>query len=441
MSKYESFFLINLGCAKNLVEGEHLAGMLLQGGFRAAPDPDRAGVLVVNTCGFIRPAVEESIQAILELARAKRSDQRLVVVGCLVGRYGKKLARSLPEADLLVSPGELPQLLHHLEQSPPGRVAMAPARGVFDAASPRALSTGPGWAYLRLADGCNHRCAFCTIPHIRGRLRSRPPKDVLAEAQTLATGGVRELNLVAQDLTAYGHDLAGQSLLPALLENLAAIDELFWIRLLYLHPDSLDDLLLETMAGLPKVLPYFDLPLQHLADPVLQAMGRRRNQSELRGLIARVRRLVPRAVLRTTLLVGHPGEGEKEFELLLRAVEEIRFHHLGCFAYQPEPGTKSARLEAPPPEVALERREQIMARQRLISRQHLARLQHQELPVLVLGPHPESELVWQGRLASQAPEVDGEVIITRGSAQPGTIVPCRITLTHDYDVEATLYPK
>ncbi len=438
MSKYETFFLINLGCAKNLVEGEHLAGMLLEGGLQAEQNPSQARVLVVNTCGFIKPAVEESIQAILDLARDKRPDQRLVVVGCLVGRYGKKLARSLPEADLFVSPGELPRLLRHLEQPPADRVALAPARGIFDAASPRALSTGPGWAYLRLADGCDHRCAFCTIPHIRGRLRSRPPADVLAEARALAAGGVRELNLVAQDLTGYGRDLGGHSLLPELIRNIAAIDEISWIRLLYLHPDSLDDLLLETMIDLPAVLPYFDLPLQHLADPVLRAMDRRRSGAELWELINHIRRLEPRAVLRTTLLVGHPGEGEREFAQLVEAVQEIRFHHLGCFAYQPEPGTRSARLQAPPPEVARARQQQIMALQQGISRQHLARLQGQDTQVLVLGPHPDSELVWQGRLASQAPEVDGEVIITQGSARPGTIVPCRITRTHDYDVEADL---
>ena len=431
------YYLLNLGCAKNLVEGEHLAGLLLQAGWQPCAEPGEAELLLLNTCGFIRPAVEEAIEAALELARAKGPGQRLVVAGCLVGRYGKKLAASLPEADLLLSPGEAPRLLEHLAAPPPDRLAMSPPRGIFGAADARALSTGPGWAYLRVSDGCSHSCAFCTIPRIRGRLRSRPLEDVLAEARRLAGAGARELNLVAQDLTSYGRDLGG----PGLAELLAALSEVpgvEWLRALYLHPDLLEPPLIQAMAATPKVVPYFDLPLQHIADPVLRAMGRRKSGAELRRLLALVRAAAPGAVLRTTLLVGHPGEGEAEFAQLTEFVEQAGFDRLGVFAYSPEAGARSARLAAPPPEVAQERRERIMELQRSISRRRLARLLGRELPVLVLGPHPDSDLVWAGRTAGQAPEVDGLVIITGGSAPPGSLAACRITATHDHDLEGVL---
>ena len=433
-----TYYLLNMGCAKNQVEGEHLAGMLLAAGWQGVAQPEEAELLLVNTCGFIKPAVEENIAAILELAEARRPGQRLAVVGCLVGRYGKKLQKSLPEVDLLVGPGEAARLLEHLASPPAGRLAISPPREVFGFTAPRALSTGPGWAYLRTSDGCEHDCAFCTIPRIRGRLRSRPMSDVLAEAQRLALDGVREINLVAQDLCSYGRDLADDSSLEALLPRLASIGALSWVRLLYLSPDSLEKPLIQAMASTPKVLPYFDLPLQHIADPVLKAMGRRRSGAELRGLLEVIRQAVPGAVLRTTLLVGHPGEGEAEFTELLEFVVQAGFDHLGCFAYQAEAGTRSARLPAPTAKVALARRRRIMAAQKAVSRGKLKALVGRELPLLVLGPHPESDLLGLGRLARQAPEVDGEVIITDGQAPPGSIVTCRLTKAHPYDLEAVI---
>ncbi len=433
-----TYYLLNLGCAKNQVEGEHIAGLLLAAGYEAVAEPGSAELLVVNTCGFIRPAVEENIAAILELAGQKASRQRLVVAGCLVGRYGKKLARSLPEADLLLGPGELGRLLEHISHPPAGRLAISSPSGVFGGGDPRALSTGPGWAYLRLGDGCEHNCAFCTIPRIRGRLRSRPMDDLLVEAKRLAEAGVREVNLVAQDACSYGRDLAAGADLARLLESLAHIDALSWIRLLYLSPDSLEKNLIKAVAQTPKVLPYFDLPFQHIADPVLKAMGRARKGPELRALLALIRELAPQAVVRTTLLVGHPGEGEAEFTELLEFVKEAQFDHLGCFAYQPEAGTRSARMAAPPAKTGRQRQRQVMAAQKPISRAKLKTLVGRELEVLVLGPHPESELLGLGRLACQAPEVDGEVIITSGQARPGGIARCRVTRAHAYDLEAEL---
>lgn len=436
-----TYYLLNLGCAKNQVEGEHLAGMLLAAGWRAVAEPEQAALLLVNTCGFIRPAVEENLEAILGLVADKRPEQRLAVVGCLVGRYGKKLARSLPEVDLLLGPGEVKRLLEHLEHPPAERLALSTPGGVLGGESPRALSTGPGWAYLRVADGCEHGCAFCTIPHIRGRLRSRGLDDVLSEAQRLAAAGVVELNLVAQDLLSYGYDrpeLADGSGIERLLAGLSAIAELNWVRLLYLSPDSLETKYIEAVLKTPKVVPYFDLPLQHIADPVLTAMGRGRKGAELRALLAGIRERAPEAVLRTTLLVGHPGEGEAEFTELLEYVTEFGFDHLGCFAYQPEAGTRAARLAAPPAKVARARARQIMAAQKRVSQSRLKRWVKREIPVLVLGPHPDSELVGQARHAGQAPEVDGVVILTDGQAQPGTIATCRITKAHAYDLEGVL---
>ncbi len=433
------FHLLNLGCAKNLVEGEHIAGMLLAAGWQASPATEQADWLIVNTCGFIQPAVEEAIDAILELADTRLEGQKLAVVGCLVGRYGKKLVRSLTEVDLFVAPGRLADMAHLLNHPPGDKLAIAPARDIFGAAHPRAVTTGPGWAYLRIADGCAHRCAFCTIPAIRGPLRSRTATDILAEARILAENGVKELNLVAQDLASYGQDLAEGPDLAELLPLVAGVPGIQWVRPLYLHPDMLDQRLIEVIAGTPGVMPYFDIPLQHLADPVLRAMGRGRVGAQLRELISRIRQANPAATLRTTLLVGHPGEGQADFDLLVKAVEELEFDHLGAFAFCPEAGARSARLEAPDPEIARERAAIIMQTQREVSRRRLAAKVGQTMPLLFLGQHREHEYVRWGRLASQAPEADGETFITDGKATAGEIVQCRITASHDYDLEAVIF--
>ena len=247
--KASAFYLLNLGCAKNLVEGEHLAGMLMAAGHTAVTEPGQAQILIVNTCGFIKPAVEEALDAVFELNAGRKPGQFMAVVGCLPGRYGKKLAANLPEVDLFVAPGEMHRLVAHLADPPPGRLAIATPRRIFTSKDPRVPATGPGWAYLRVADGCSHKCAFCTIPHIRGRLRSRKIEDILAEARALGGLGVREINLVAQDLTAYGQDIYGKSALKRLIDELAGIDAIKWIRLLYLHPDNLGKKLCKSGFG------------------------------------------------------------------------------------------------------------------------------------------------------------------------------------------------
>ena len=433
-----SFHLINLGCAKNLVEGEHLAGALLAMGMSAREHLEDAEIIIINTCGFIQTAIEESLQVIMEAAQQKGPEQRLVVAGCLVGRFGHKLGRALGEADMLVGPGEMARLPQLLGQEWQARVHISRPRGIFTHEDPRALSTGPGWAYLRISDGCNRRCSFCTIPAIRGSLRSRKKEDILAEARSLAQGGVKEINLVGQDLTGYGEDWGKGPRLKELLNELDRINDLTWIRLLYLHPDYLEPDLLQTIASLERVVPYLDIPMQHSEDQVLEKMGRRRSGAELRSLVKTIREVVPQAILRTTIMVGHPGEGEAQFSRLLEFMEETQFDHLGCFAYSAENGTKSARMEAPSKAIGQKRRRQVMKLQKKISRQKLARLKGSLQEVLVLGPHPDSELVWQGRMASQAPEDDGSVVIVEGSAQPGTMAMAKIQRFHDYDVVAKL---
>ena len=437
--KPKSFYLLNLGCSKNLVEGEHLAGQLIYSGWEPMSEPAFAQAIIVNTCGFIQPAVEESLDEILELAQDKSPGQVLCVAGCLVGRYGSKLSEGLHEADVFVGPGMMHRISEILAEPEKQRLAMAKPERIFTSRDPRAVATGPGWAYLRVSDGCAHRCSFCTIPMIRGSLRSRRPSDIFAEARALAVSGVREINLVAQDLTSYGRDLEDGIDLTYLLKGLDQIKELSWIRLLYLHPDILDETLLEAIFRCKKVLPYFDLPVQHVSSVVLEKMGRKKRKKDILNIINTIKTRYPNATLRATVMIGHPGEGPQEYLELLDFVKTVRFDHLGCFGFQPEAGTKSANMDYPEPELVSHRFNEIMATQQDISREKLAAHVGRDEEVLVLGPHPESELIWYGRLASQAPdEIDGHAIITSGDATPGDIVLCRVEKAHPYDLEVSL---
>ena len=433
-----NYYLITLGCSKNLVESEHLAGMLQDAGHEPVYQWDEAQALMVNTCSFLEAAVEENLAHILDLAQAKRPDQILMVVGCLVSRYGKKLLDELPEVDYFVGPSATQDIAAILQNRPAKRLFLARPQGMPLAGEPRALSTGPGWAYLRLADGCDARCAYCRIPSIRGPLRSLSLEQAWDQAKALADVGVKELNLIAQDTTAYGRDLAGKSLLPELLGGLDRIPGLEWLRLLYCLPWGVSDELLSVMAGSSKVLPYLDIPTQHVAEPVLRAMNRPETPEYLYDLVGRIRAALPGVSLRTTVMLGHPGEDRAAFEELLEFIQKVRFDQLGSFVYSAEKGTKSARLQAPALELAQERRDQVMTLQQEISRERLAAKQDEEEPCLILGPHPDSDLVWHGRLRSQAPDVDGLTIITAGDAPLGQITRVRITKTHEYDLEAEI---
>ncbi len=433
-------YLISLGCPKNRVDSEVILGSLINAGYKPVEEPLDARLIVVNTCGFIRSATEESIETILELAQAKKSGrcEFLVVAGCLPQRYGRKLVKSMPEVDLFVGTSSfvhLVEILARNQRDDLERLILEPPRFLMTAKTPRTLSAPFYSAYLKVAEGCSNRCSFCTIPAIRGPYRSRPLNDLLQEAEWLASQGVIELNLVAQDTTAYGTDLEATLRLPDLLEALAKIGKFHWIRLLYAYPQKIDGKLLETMASHESICNYLDLPLQHVSGHLLKAMGRTGSAEEFFELVTTIREYLPEVTLRTTLIVGFPGERQEDFQELYEFVEKARFQRLGLFAYSPEKGTRAALLSDPVEEsVKIQRVQALAALQEKISLDYNSRLVGTAQPVLIEGVSDESDLLLQARLASQAPEVDGCVLINKGFGKVGEIVAARITEAHPHDL-------
>jgi ribosomal protein S12 methylthiotransferase len=433
-------YLISLGCPKNRVDSEVILGCLINAGYKPVEEPLDARLIVVNTCGFIRSATEESIETILELAQAKKSGrcEFLVVAGCLPQRYGRKLVKSMPEVDLFVGTSSfvhLVEILARNQRDDLERLILEPPRFLMTAKTPRTLSAPFYSAYLKVAEGCSNRCSFCTIPAIRGPYRSRPLNDLLQEAEWLASQGVIELNLVAQDTTAYGTDLEATLRLPDLLEALAKIGKFHWIRLLYAYPQKIDGKLLETMASHESICNYLDLPLQHVSGHLLKAMGRTGSAEEFLELVTTIREYLPEVTLRTTLIVGFPGERQEDFQELYEFVEQARFQRLGLFAYSPEKGTRAALLSDPVEEsVKIQRVQALAALQEKISLDYNSRLVGTAQPVLIEGVSDESDLLLQARLASQAPEVDGCVLINKGFGKVGEIVAARITEAHPHDL-------
>ena len=417
-----------------------MLGRLAREGWQVVASPEEARVLLVNTCAFITPATQEALDTILELARHKETDpdRILVVTGCLVARFGEELLPPLPEVDLLVGVDDFPRLPDLLNESAPGtgpRLANQGPRFDYAEPQPRFSATPRHLAYLKLAEGCSHRCTFCTIPAIRGKYRSRPLAALLAEARQLAAAGVRELNLIAQDTTAYGSDWGGRPGLVELLGELSAIPGFTWIRLLYTHPAHVTPDLIAALAALPKVAPYLDIPIQHGHDDILRRMGRRYTKSHLLNLFARLRSAIPGLTLRTTVMVGFPGETEKQFETLVEVLEEVRFEHLGVFLYSPEEGTPASRYADPVPRrTARARARRLKALQARLVRERLKNLVGTVQPVLVEGESLESEYLLSGRLVSQAPDIDGQVYITAGVGLVGEIQPVRITRALPYDL-------
>jgi len=421
---------VSLGCPKNLVDTEIMLGELARHGWQVVGRPEEAEVLLVNTCAFIAPAAQEAVDTILELAqhKAREPEKRLVVAGCLPQRYGRELSELLPEGDLFVGVNDFPRLARLLEADPGPRLHVQAPRFDYTAPQPRLPATPPHLAYLKIAEGCSHACTFCTIPRIRGPYRSRPLDTLLAEARELAAAGVRELILVAQDTTAYGREWGYQPGLPELLTELARLPGLVWLRLLYGHPSRVTRRLLEVMAAHPQICPYLDLPIQHAHDAVLQRMGRRYTRADLVTLFSRIREILPQAALRTTVMVGFPGETEEEFAALLDLAAEVRFLHLGVFVYEPEEGTPAARLGPPVPRrTAQARARRLKALQSRIVQEELKRLVGTVEEVLVEGVSQESEYLLSGRLSIQAPEIDGRVLITAGRGHPGTLQRVRLT--------------
>jgi ribosomal protein S12 methylthiotransferase len=430
--------LIHLGCAKNLVDSETVVPQLLASGYAMSADLAEASLIVVNTCGFLESAVEEAIDTILEASRGKASGacECLVVMGCMVQRYGKKLLALLPEVDLFVGTSHFHEIASILKERrhSPRRLWIAPPKNLADSHTPRLRSTPAYSAYLKIAEGCSNHCSFCLIPQLRGAYRSRTVEDVIDEAAQMVADGVQEINLIAQDITAFGLDRGAPQALIRLLDGLEDIPGLAWLRLLYAYPGRISRAFLETLARSRKIVPYLDFPIQHCVPKILTAMHRGAKFPDMEGLIGEIRSVIPAIALRTSLMVGFPGESEADYQALLRFVERVEFDHLGVFAFSPEAGSRAAKLsEQVPEEIRLARREALLEIQRGISHRRLKRLIGQTLPVLIEGVHPETELLLAGRLAIQAPEVDGQVIITKGTGHAGQIMPVHITAVEDYD--------
>jgi len=440
----EKVHFLTLGCPKNLADSELMLGALCAAGFEITLDPEQAQVLVVNTCAFIEAAKKESVAAILDAAQVKRrgAGRRLVVAGCMAQRYGTELREELPEVDVFVGTGnflELPELLRRTEDPEARPLAYAGAAHLLPPASaPRVKTSEFFTSYLKISEGCNHKCAFCIIPKIRGMHESRPSADVLAEARALATSGVREINLIAQDLTAYGRDLRPASSLAGLLRSLNEVEGLHWIRLLYCYPNFVSAELLDAIAELPKVVKYIDMPLQHADDEILRAMKRERSGDGLRRLLERIRQRIPGVAIRSSFIVGFPGETDRAHRNLLDFIEAQRFERVGVFTYSREEHTAAFDLANQLPDrLKRERRAAVMELQAGISRTRNLGLVGGELEVLIEDSMPGRAARMRGRTAAQAPEIDG-MIMLKGEGQPGEFVRARITRALTYDLHGEI---
>lgn len=432
--------LISLGCAKNLVDSEVMLGALRREGWQLTDDARLADVVIVNTCGFIDAAKQESIQTVLNAARLKREGRcrALIMTGCLTQRYPQALREQLPDVDAVVGLNEVPRIpdivRSVLQQSQPSVHWSGPAHYVPDFQAPRYRLTPRHYAYVKIAEGCNHPCTFCSIPRIRGRHRSRPPDDVLAEIRGLVAEGCREINLISQDTTFYGRDLTeGRELLTELLRQVQEIPGTFWVRLLYTHPAHWSDELIATIAACDKVCRYVDMPLQHIHNDMLRRMKRETDAPYIRDLIRRIRAGVPGIALRTTFIVGFPGESEAQFEELLAFLDEARFERVGVFIYSQEDHTPAGNMpDQVPARVKKERYRRAMRCQQRVSRQVLASRVGQTLPVLV---EEVTGNRWRGRSPLDAPDIDG-CVLGHGPARIGDFVLAHITGAREYDLLA-----
>jgi ribosomal protein S12 methylthiotransferase len=433
----ETVCLVSLGCHKNLVDSEVILGLLSKEGYRLTTDPSEAEILIVNTCAFIQEATKEAIETILGLTHYKKEGQchLLIVSGCLPQRYGKILEKELPEVDLFIGTGTFQYLPQILKEKRDKKTFLSKPTFLYDEKTPRILSTPPFIAYLKIAEGCSNPCTFCTVPKIRGPYRSRRLRSVIDEAKRLGDQGVQELILIAQDTTAYGEDLRDGTNLEKLLKGLLQVKGPCWIRILYSYPktDYFTDGLLELMAQEKRICPYLDLPIQHIDDGILKRMGRRSRSHEIRSLFEKIRTFLPAVSLRSSLIIGFPGEGERQFKALLDFVREVEFDHLGAFKYSAEEGTPASRLPDPVPESAKEERlRTLMEIQKKISLKKYRQMVGRKMEVLVEEPNHQGGAL-RGRLQTQAPEIDGCVFL-KGKARPGDWVEARITQALPYDL-------
>jgi ribosomal protein S12 methylthiotransferase len=467
---------VSLGCPKNLVDSEVMMGLLAQGGAQITPRAEDADVIVVNTCSFIDTAKQESVDTILEMAQHKTGGRakKLIVAGCLVERYRNEIQKNIPEVDAVVGTGELQQILSAAGIAQPktdiggspfvilnsrsegdareqagrfskdgwdGAIADLP-NYLYDESTPRVLATPKYSAYIKIAEGCDHPCSFCIIPQLRGKFRSRRFESVIAEAQQLAKRGVREVTLIGQDTTCYGEDLGLKDGLALMLERLAQIEELRWVRFLYAYPNKITGKLLETIASHEKICSYIDVPLQHASPAVLKAMKRGAGAEIFLKSIAKMRREIADLTLRTSFIVGFPGESERDFEQLCDFVREAQFDWLGVFGYSDEEGAKAFELgEKVSPREIERRRKKLMSIQKQISRKKKKMLVGRQFDLVLEGPSAETELLWEGRTAMHAPEIDGTVYVNdfgEREVREGEFYRCEITEAHEYDLVARI---
>ena len=466
---------VSLGCPKNLVDSEVMMGLLAHGGAEITPRAEDADIIVVNTCSFIDKAQQESVDAILEMAQHKIAGkaQKLIVAGCLVERYRNEIQKNIPEVDAVVGTGELHQILQAAGIAPapsdagPFVILNSRAEGdareaagrfskdswdgaiadlpnyLYDENTPRLLATPKYTAYIKIAEGCDHPCSFCIIPQLRGKFRSRRFESVVAEAQRLAKQGVREVTLIGQDTTCYGEDLGLKDGLALLLERLAQIDELRWVRFLYAYPNKITGKLLETIAANEKICSYIDVPLQHASPAVLKNMKRGAGANIFLKSISEMRREIPNLTLRTSFVVGFPGETVEDFDILCDFVRAAQFDWLGVFGYSDEEGAKAfAHADKVAPREIERRRKKLMSIQKQISREKKRALIGRQFDLLLEGPSEETELLWQARTAMHAPEIDGTVYVNdfgdHEELRAGAFVRCEITEAHDYDLVARI---
>jgi ribosomal protein S12 methylthiotransferase len=475
---------VSLGCPKNLVDSEVMMGLLARAGAELTPSAEDADVIVVNTCSFIDSAQQESVNTILEMAQHKTTGKakRLVVAGCLVERYRNEIRKDIPEVDAVVGTGELVQIINAAGLSEgTGAIARSAERGsdspfvvlnsraegdareqsgrfsrdnwdgaiadlpnyLYDEDTPRILATPKHTAYIKVAEGCDHPCTFCIIPQLRGKFRSRRFESVVAEAERLAQAGVREITLIGQDTTCYGEDLGLKDGLALLLEKLASIQDLRWVRFLYAYPNKITGKLLDTIARHDKICSYIDVPLQHASPNVLKRMKRGAGADIFLKSIEKMRKTIPNLALRSSFIVGFPGETEQDFLDLCDFVKAAKFDWLGAFSYSDQQGAKAHELDGQLSTKEIESRaRKLMSIQKQISRKAKKSLVGREFDILIEGPSSESELLWEGRTQMHAPEIDGKVFITdfgdHPEIQPGQFHRCEITKAHDYDLEARL---
>ncbi|HEV2298974.1 MAG TPA: 30S ribosomal protein S12 methylthiotransferase RimO [Candidatus Acidoferrales bacterium] len=435
---------VSLGCPKNLVDSEVMMGILARSGYEITAQASDADVLVVNTCSFIEPARKESVDAILEMAEYKKSGRarKLIVTGCLVERYRDEIREQIPEVDAVVGTGEIERILEACEGDLTEQSA-GPPEFLYHDLTPRILATPRHTAYIKINEGCDHPCSFCIIPQLRGRFRSRRFESVVREAQNLAANGVREINLIGQDTTFYGEDLGLRDGLPLLLERLAEVNGLEWIRFLYCYPNRITTRLLETIAKHERVVKYLDIPLQHASRDVLARMKRGSNAEAFLKLLGRIRRAIPGVTLRTSFIAGFPGETEQDFRTLCDFVREAEFDWMGVFAYSDEETAKSFHCDGKvDAETIARRRSELMAIQQKISRRKLRAKAGGIFTAMLEGPSRNNEFVWEARLQGMAPEIDGKIYITdvAGISEaselppPGSMARVEITEAQDYDL-------